>query len=363
MKKILVISFLALMLLASWGCKKKTPDEAMKKAVEKIQKKDLIGARIDLKEILKKYPDHPTSADARFLLAQCYYEERNFEQSRNQFAILFKENGPSSRIGQRSLELILNTYSMEKKYSEAIKEAEKVIENLPEDDNFRFKLSLLVTDLMAVDNNTTGAINLLKKYMDNGKDAMQKSGALKRIVNLYDQNGQYDKVIEAYTSFAEKNPDIDDKNDLTVALAYYNRKSGNKEKADELFAKSVATYEDLIEKSLDNNQKADFLFRMAKTYEIWKNYDKARDSYDIIIKEHPDIPLCNQAIISKGDAFFQEDKFAEALDFFQGILDKNPTDPQMIQVLRVRVAGLMQRIQASSGTLQMKVPQLKEQGK
>ena len=83
MKKTLFILALAALVLISAGCQKKKPEDIIIEAQMKIRRGDFIGARIDLKELIKKHPDDPAIPQARFFLSQCYYYENDFRKCAN----------------------------------------------------------------------------------------------------------------------------------------------------------------------------------------------------------------------------------------------------------------------------------------
>lgn len=351
MKRMIIFSLLAILIIIG-GCKKKSPEEALRESQMKIQRGDLIGARIDLKEIIRKYPNDPLITDARFLLAHCYFAERDFSQSRNHAQMIIDQFGPQDPRSKAAFQLILNTYNMEQKFAEGIKEAEKFSTKLSKDDDFDFELQCMIADLLVSDNNTTEAITRLKNLIAEGKDHKQKTEALERLVALYAAMKIYPEAIRTYEEYAKKNPDYENYYDLITGQAYFHVMMGDKDKAEEMYGKALKGYQEMADKTLDRSRKAELIFRQAKTLELQKQFDQAREKYDVIMSEYSDTPLSPHAMFAKGDSYLLESEPDKSLNFFQEQLKSLGENSPVLQGVRARIAGLMReqaRLAASSG--------------
>ncbi|MBN1902178.1 tetratricopeptide repeat protein [Candidatus Sumerlaeota bacterium] len=362
MKRLIAFMFLG-MLLISGGCRKKTMEQALKESQIKIHQGDLIGARIDLKEIIRKNPNDPLVTDARFLLAHCYYAERDFAQCRNHAQMIIDQFGPRDDRAKAAFELILNTYNQEQKFQEGVQETEKFIGKLPKEDDFVFKIQCMIADLLVNDNKTTDAIAHLNGLIESGKDHEQRNAALERLVGVYASNKKFEEAIQAYHQYAETYPDYEDYYDLVTGQAYFYDLMGEKEKAEEMFEKAVKGYGEMVEKTLDRARKAEFLFRQARTLELRKKYEEARGKYDVVLSEYGDTPLSQNALFAKGDSYFFEGNPEKALGFYQDQLKNHDETSPLFREIRRRIAGIMReqaRLASISGettkTLEQKTP-------
>ncbi len=341
MKRIFIFFLSISILLGAVGCHKKTADEKLRAAELKVRSGDLIGARIDLKELLKKYPDDPSAANARFLLAQCYFQEQDFPQCRQHLLRIFKKLGTSDERGRIAFENVLATYRAEKKYEQGIREAKALLKKLPMDDPFAFRVKFLVCGLLDEDNKTTDAISALAKLIPTGKDERERSVALERLVAIYARLKKYDDAIAIYADYAQKYPDSKNINDLIVGQAYYYALKGDTKKAEELYGKAHKGFQEAIKKTLDKGERAELSFRQAKTFELQKKFAEARAKYKYIKENYADTPLYHPAILSFGDAYVIENKPEKALEYFQGILNSEQKDRQLILNVRRRIAALL----------------------
>jgi TolA-binding protein len=358
------ITFLLLgTLLIFGGCKKKSTEEALKESQMKVQQGDLIGARIDLKEIIRKRPNDPLITDARFMLAHCYFAEKDFGQCRNHAQIIIDQFGPEDPRAKAAFELILNAYNMEQKFAEGIQESEKFMNKLSKDDEFGFKLQCMISDLLVSDNKTSEAIAKLQNLVETGKDHEQRSAALERLVGLFAAMRKYPEAIQSYDEYAKKYPDYEDYYDLVTGQAYFYDMMGEKEKSGEMFARAVKGYMEMADKTLDRPRKAELFFRQAKTMELQKQFEEARAKYDVIMSEYSDTPLAQHALFAKGDSYFLEGNPEKSLNFYQEQLKTQLEDSPVLRGIRSRIAGIMReqaRLAAAAGetskTLEQKTP-------
>jgi len=363
MKRISVFILLLgiLWVLGSAGCAKKSPDEALREAEMKLRKGDLIGARIDLKELLRKYPDHPITTDVRFMLAHCYFAERDFTQCRNHAEILLKQFGVQDDRGKAAFELIMNTYRMEGRFADGIAEAEKLLKGLKPEDEFGFKIKCMIADLLVDDKKTTDAISRLNDLIAIGKDDLQRLSALEREVSIYNDMNNFDQAIRLYGEYYEKHPEYENRNDLIAGQAYFYSMKGDKDKARELFDKAIQGYQEILDKTLDRGKKAEILFRQAKTYELRKDYATAREKYQMILKDLSDTPFTQSALFALGDSYYVEQQFDKALNYYQELLKSQAQNPQVVQLARARIAAILRQQAGTRASTKPSSPTLVQQ--
>ena len=341
MKRVIIVLLILAILIPFTGCRKKDPREKLQAVDLKMRKRDFIGARIDLKEFLKKHAEDPLALDARFMLAQCYLAEKDFTQAREHFYYIYKKIGPEDRRGQVAIEFILSTYRMEGKFAQGIEEARKLTTQLSPESDFASHVNLLISDLLVDDKRTTEAINFLNQLIEKGKDHRQRTAALERLVSIHAGKGDLDNAIQAYGDYAEGYPDYQDINDLIAGQAYFYRRKGDQEKAGELFQKAIDGYQQMIDKTLDRSQKADLIFRQAKTYELQEDFPSAREKYENILKDFSDTPTRQYALIAKGDSYYREGNLEKAMTYFQELLKTESKNPWIVRTVRQRIANLI----------------------
>jgi|GEM_PF-534963 len=342
MKRALMTLVIVSIILIATGCQKKKPETLLADADLKMRSGDIIGARIDLKELLNKQPlDRDIEARAHFALSRCYYFEKDFIQTRAQLNEVYKILGPKNQLGQDSFKIILSTYRVEKKFKEGIKEAEALIKTLPPDDMFPFELNCMIADLMLDDRNTTGAISHLEKLVQAGKDHEHRLPALERLVAIYASQKKFDDAIKTYGDYIDKYGDDKIRNNLIAGQAFYYEQKGDTAKAQEYYDKAVKGYRAAIDKTLDKGEKADLNFTLAKIFELQNKFEEARKEYQNVFEKYPDTTAAQPARIAIGDTYYMEGKKDKALEYFQNLLKLRPDDQQFNAAIRNRIMSLM----------------------
>ena len=346
MKKFIVIFMIcgfALALFSMTSCNRKSPEEALGEAQAKMQNRDFIGARIDLKEFLQKNPDHEMAVQARFMLGQCYFAVKDFTQAREHFRKIYDEQGPASPLGQRSIQFLLSSYRAEKKFKDAIDFAETALKDIPEEEQMNFMLKGMICDLVREDGRTTEAVTCYKNLIKDAATEEQTLQALERLISFYASNQQFEEAVKAYQNFMENNPDYKDKGNLYAGQAFFYSKLGEEEKAEELYNKTLAHYDEMIKETLDKNKKAEFIFRQGRALELQKKYGEAREKYKIILDEYSDTELGKYAHLALGDSYFLQGEPRKTIDYFKELLQKENLDQQFVRQVRNRLSRLMQQ--------------------
>ena len=338
------------LILAFSGCAKKNPEEKLQQAEIKMRNNDLIGARIELKELLEENREGPVATQARFLLGQAYFYERDFESARQYLNQALKEFGLQDDRGRLSLDMILNTYAVEKRFEEGIAKAKEIMEPLPPENDIGFRVKTQIADLLAMDGRTTESLQYVQKLVQEGVTHQQRTYALEKVVYLMVSQQKYEEAVEAYEDYLEKYPDYEDKNDLLAGIGYFYSKQGQEEKGEEYFQQAREGYDEAMEETLDKNRKAELMYRKGKSYELSGEFEQARDVYNKIVQEFPESELRTQAIFAAGDSYVMQDKRKEALEYFQEAQQKFAQNPQIVQGVRRRLGRLMQLRQGDQAT-------------
>ncbi len=349
MKRLLAFVFGLMLIAGLAGCRKKSPEETLMAAETKLQRGDLIGARVEFREILEKNPDSPVAPQARLRLAQCYLSERDFEQAMPHLEKIVESVGLSDERAQTALDLLFQCYFNLQRYDDGLQAAEQYLKDLPPDNDFAFQMRCNVTELLFADGRTSEGLNTLVSLMESGSSHEQRMYAAERIVYASVRNQDYDRAIKTYADYIEKYPDFEGVSDLIAGQAYFYGRKGDQARSDELFQKARDSYKNAIEATLDNQKKAELYFRLAKAYELRREFDEARAQYELVIKEFSDTPLREPAQVALGDTWIMEGNNARCLEYFQVLMGREQANPRMVQAIRARVMRLMSE-QRDGGT-------------
>jgi len=94
---------------------------------------DHMQAIIELRKLIEKYPSHNEMDQYQYMLAQCYYQLRDFDQVRLEYLILI-DSYPNSKLVPEVYYNIANTYFIEGggKLEKAIEYYQRVIDEYPQ---------------------------------------------------------------------------------------------------------------------------------------------------------------------------------------------------------------------------------------
>ncbi|MBI4745519.1 MAG: tetratricopeptide repeat protein [Deltaproteobacteria bacterium] len=142
-------------------------------------------------------------------------------------------------------------------------------------------------------------------------DALYQIGNI-NYLNLRD----YSKAIEAYRRLVEMSPESPFSPDAQRKVAdIYKDKFGDLKGA-------VAEYKLFIKVFPKEADKA--IYQMARCHVLLKEFGKAREQYEKILKEHPDIDYADDVHYQIANSYYLEGKTGEAIKQFEGLLEGFP---------------------------------------
>lgn len=142
-------------------------------------------------------------------------------------------------------------------------------------------------------------------------DALYQVGNI-NYLNLRD----YWKAIEAYRRLVETSPGSPFAPDAQIKIAdIYRDKFGN-------LTGAIAEYERFIKVFPKEADKA--MYQMAQCYVLLKEFGKAREQYEKLLKEHPDIDYKVDIYYQMANSYYLEGNQSEARKWFDELLQKFP---------------------------------------
>lgn len=161
------------------------------------------------------------------------------------------------------------------------------------------------------------AIVQYEKVVSNNPKGRLAADALYQIGNIYYFNlREYQKAIETYRRLVETSPRSPFSPDAQRKIAdIYKDKFGDMKGA-------IAEYERFIKIFPKEADKA--RYQMAQCYILLKEFSKAREQYEAILKEAPDIDYKDDIYYQTANSYYLEGKTGEARKGFEEFLRKFP---------------------------------------
>jgi len=335
-KKSCLLTLLSLVIFLSFSCARKTPEQKLQDAKSSLQKQDLLGAIIKLKNLIKEHPESPASAEAYRLLGECYEIQGDFEEARKNYDNVVKKLTHGDPRGQQAFAKRIYLLLREKKHDEAITAIKTVIESVPADSRYQKNLKLNLATIYLDKSETDTARLIIDPLIFEEKDESLVQECVNILSMFYMRAKQNDKAIEVIDKYLEKNPKSSLKNLLIFSKSYLFKLSGDQKNAEKFLKDSEEGYQKTIKDTLDEREKLKLMFELSRGYELWDFYDKANAIYDKIIKESNEEDAVLTAHLSKNDNFLKQKKYDEALKSLNEIEKQFPTIPFAVNTVQER---------------------------
>jgi tetratricopeptide (TPR) repeat protein len=160
---------------------------------------------------------------------------------------------------------------------------------------------------------------------------------------------EYDRAAQAYRDYLKKHPDTEYKNMFKGGIAYYEKKQGNDDEAEKLFAQAVEGFEKEIEDAVASNDKVRNMAQLGKLYRLMDNDAKALEIYETILKDYPSDQHVPYIMLELATMYKTNKEYDKALGILNQIIRSTPRGPlsesawNLIQVIN------KERQQAKSG--------------
>jgi tetratricopeptide (TPR) repeat protein len=346
-----IIALLALMLLATVGCRKKGPEEMLTEAREALKHGDTYGAEYKLESIIKSDPQSPAAQDARLLWGNCLAQAREFEEARVKWGEVLQNVPLSEPLAQAAYRNRILSLEEEGKFSEAIAEIGRTTETLARVPDFAKMTYRKLADLYLENKEPKKAeaqLLQIKKVSPPGPDA---AAATRDLGEFYVRTEQYDKAVaefqELKTAAKTDEDAFDAISKLAGALARAKR-----------FDEAALVYQDRLDKNTTGSLKAVLHWGIGTIRRVAAEDAKdpkakqdlqetSRKEYETAIdltqKELESEILADKKVMlasQVGNIYLEMGSDEKAIAFLQGYLDKHPGEAMAMWMLGRRIVEI-----------------------
>ena len=160
----------------------------------------------------------------------------------------------------------------------------------------------------------------LKFYQDASADDSLKLAAQFNIAYVYKEMGEFSKAIDVYNRLLAENPDMPDRADVEFSLAYANLLNHDYLKAADLF-RAIQT------KTQDRQRRCEATYWLAESYMGTGRLEQAAFEYLKIPYNYPELEMWPvTAMMKAGSCYEYMGKLDKAKDIYKDILKKHPND-------------------------------------
>ncbi len=285
------LGFVVFAALLGFGCGK-TEEERLTEAQSLLAERNVLGATIAYQDFLRRYPEGENAMIARFGLAECYYVDREYADSREVLDVLINQAGGTSTVpGLNAVDLKIRTYLEERQPILALEEALRTSETLrPHDADTREFFHMRIADLMQANDRKDEAVILYDEILQRDPTTQlilsRHFAALQNLTAIHVGNGELPSALGVFTDYLERFPEAQ-----TASFAH---KSSGKillemERNEEAFGQfeaslGVSKRESDIE--ILSERLVPLLFDQAETLFLLERKEEGRDMLRRIVDEY-----------------------------------------------------------------------------
>lgn len=273
------------------GCGK-TEDEALAEARGLLLERNVLGATIAYQDFLRRYPESELTMAARFGLAECYYMDREYADSREVLDVLIEQAGGTSTVpGLNAVDLKIRTYLEEREPLLALEEALRTSETLGthEADTREF-FHMRIADLMRANDRKDDAVvlyqSILRREPTSQLILTRHFAALQNLTAIHFGNEDLPAALASFTDYLERFPEAQ-----TASFAHKNAgkillEMERKEEAFEQFEASLEDNRKEADIEILSERIVPLLFDQAESLYLLERKEEGRDTLKRIVDEY-----------------------------------------------------------------------------
>lgn len=316
-------------------CGKKTPEDQFMEARKLFKNNDILGARIKLKEIIKKYPNEPVIYDAYLVLADTYVVDGDLEEQRNILQKVIDKYGLKSEKGIKALASKMDSYDYQSNFDSAIKELKEAVKLLGPNSIYDYSMNAKIAYFYECSKKYDEAISLyeelLKRYE---KDEGKYKNTIIRLAGVYEKQKDIKSAINVYEIYINKYPKNPSAGLIKAIAANLYNKINETKKAYKYFNDSITQLKKSIDETLNAEEKTKIMLFLAQAYGLKGELELAVQTNETIVDKYKDSQNVILAMWGNAQLYKSAGKKDKAIEWFTKILNtsKNPAEVRQIKM-------------------------------
>jgi tetratricopeptide (TPR) repeat protein len=352
MRRTTVLLMIALtgMLFLS-GCASKGPEERLQKVGKLFQQRDYLGARLEAKELILKYPDSEQAITAHFVLAQIYNADGQPDEALAELSQILARKSQKEQEGIQALGFTLDILKRAKRYDEAYKIIDKYQKEYADDRLTSLQLSVARADVMSEAGETTPARTMLEGFLRESTSPAERRQFRSLIGSTFIREEDMEAAARYFEQLYQSASDEEDKRDIALRTAWYWSAAGNYEKTREWTEKVTNHFAKAIAEELDAKEKAALAQVLGNLYAQVGNLEGARRILEAVFNapftDQEQMPrLVNDLVVT----FLRMGKVDDAIAFVRKAASRFPQSPlaqQAVQMESMKAQGKLDTVDTS----------------
>ncbi len=340
----LLVAFLA-------ACSSSGPAERLEKVGKLFQQNDYLGARLEAKELILKYPDSEEAIVAHFVLAQIYNADGQPDEALSELNQVLSRKSQKEQEGIQALGFSIDILKRTKRYEEAYRLIDKYQKQYADDHLTSLQLSVARADVMAEAGETTSARGILEGFLRESTSPLERKQFRQLIAQTFLRDHDPATAAHYFETMYKEAATDEDRRDIALRTAWfyaaaedYDNARTWTQKATEEFAKAIAS-------ELDGRQKLMLAQVLANLYGHVGNLQGAK----VLLKAIYDTPFAPQEQLARviNDmvvTLLRMGKADEAVEFVRDAAKRFPQSPlaqQAVQMETLKAQGKLDTVDTS----------------
>lgn len=322
----LLCTLLAVLVLVSGtGCRKKTAEDRLREVDDLFQKRNLVGAVLKCRDLIRDYPTDPAANEARIRLAAYYFQTGDYDRTHEYLEQVYNQMGLTDGRAVQVFFQDIQIYREQEKAEEGLKKIEWALGQIPHDSPTTSELQMAQADLYLVSDTPEKGEELFRILMMTSGNEMTRHQSREMLAQYYRSKEQWEKTAALYGDFVAAFPETPLRPELEIARALALEKAGNPENnARELFKQGMDTMVKAAEAALDKEEAAARWETIGQYYLLAEKPEEGVEIFEKVWKEYPETEVAPRAGLRLTDLLVHLKRYDEAIEILQKIQADNP---------------------------------------
>lgn len=336
------------------GCTAQPPEQMLAEAISSVQGGDILTAELKYENYLKKYPEHEFAQQARFMLVNCYFQDKDYAKCLELLAdIRQRAGGVNSQPGFQASGLMMDTYLAQGKPDQALEEALETSRTLSAAAPVEgwFSLWLKLARIHRAADHKVEAREAWRQALR--LDLGHSNEFLRAPVELamdYMTDEQTTAGLRVIPEYLAAHPESELKPQLLFEAGQMEKRYGDAEIGETLMDQSESAYQESIARADNPDLKGTLLIELAARQRYRGKGEAAREKLREVLEQHPNLRGVAQNMLVESLA--ADRRFDDATSILQHIIDQDPGSPGANNAYRqiLRINEIQAQLASTSGT-------------
>jgi tetratricopeptide (TPR) repeat protein len=340
-----VVICVALLLV---GCAGRSPEARLDNVRKLIQEGDRLGARLEAKNLIIKYPESEEAVVAHYIMANLYDTDGQPDEALSELGQILSRKSQKDPVGMQALGYSIDILKRSKRFDQAYLLIDKFQKQYADDHITSLQLSVVRADVMAEAGETTPARAMLESFYRETTSPVERRQFRQIIGQTFMREKDPIAGAHYFEKMYETAPTDEDRRDIALRTAWFYAAAENYEKAREWAMKVTDAFAKAIAEQLDGRQKIELAQVVAQLYLQIGNLKGAlpilRAIYDAPFTAQEQLPsVVNNLVIS----LLRMGKVDEAIAFVRQAAQRFPQSPlaqQAVQMETMKAQGKLDTV-------------------